>query len=92
MLTYYGIPLSALAINPTMGNWFPISMRFQRHFAVWPLLLVRAAYTQVKPFVRPSFLLIQSEIEAARGLGMTRAQVCRRVIIPNGRCGDSNLD
>ena len=38
---------------------------------------------QVKRFVRPSFLLIRGEIEAARSLGMTRAQVYRRVIIPN---------
>ena len=37
----------------------------------------------VKPFVQPFSQSIPGEIEAARSLGMTRAQVYRRVIIPN---------
>ena len=69
MLTYYGIPLALKALNQQWGTAFNINAIPAAAFASVAFAFNEAAYA--------------SEIEAARSLGMTRAQVYRRVIIPN---------
>lgn len=82
MLTYYGIPLFLKFLNQKYGlNWninaIPASI-----FAVTAFALNEAAYTSET--LRAAIQSVNSgEIEAARSLGMTSAQVYRRVIIPN---------
>ena len=62
------------------------------YLSLWPFAFNEAAYASET--IRAAILSVNpGEIEAARSLGMTRAQVYRRVIIPKcGRCGDSNLN
>ncbi|MGT2960723.1 amino acid ABC transporter permease [Streptococcus caballi] len=82
MLTYYGIPLFLKYLNQTYGfNWninaIPASI-----FAITAFALNEAAYTSET--IRAAIQSVNTgEIEAARSLGMTSAQVYRRVIIPN---------
>ena len=75
MLTYYGIPLLLKALNQKMGTDFNI-------FAITAFAFNEAAYTSET--IRAAIQSVNSgEIEAAKSLGMTTAQVYRRVIIPN---------
>ena len=66
-----------------MGVLVSISMRFQAAaFAIVAFAFNEAAYASET--IRAAILSVNpGEIEAARSLGMTRAQVYRRVIIPN---------
>lgn len=82
MLTYYGIPLALKAINAKFGTGFNINelpaylfviVAFAFNEAAYASETLRAAIESVDP----------GEVEAARSLGMTNAQVYRRVIIPN---------
>jgi len=76
MLTYYGIPLLLKAINQQC-NAIPAAL-----FAIVAFAFNEAAYASET--IRAAILSVNpGEIEAARSLGMTRAQVYRRVIIPN---------
>ncbi len=82
MLTYYGIPLVLNMINRQYNldlniNGIPASV-----FAITAFAFNEAAYTSET--IRAAILSVSpGEIEAARSLGMTSAQVYRRVIIPN---------
>lgn len=82
MLTYYGIPLMLKALNQSYGldwniNHIPAAIfaitAFAFNEAAYASETIRAAIQSVNP----------GEIEAARSLGMTEAQVYSRVIIPN---------
>ncbi|MGT2756243.1 amino acid ABC transporter permease [Streptococcus ovuberis] len=82
MLTYYGIPLMLKAINARFGTSFNINdvpaylfvvVAFAFNEAAYASETIRAAIESVDP----------GEVEAARSLGMTNAQVYSRVIIPN---------
>lgn len=82
MLTYYGIPLMLKALNQSYGldwniNHIPAAIfaitAFAFNEAAYASETIRAAIQSVNP----------GEIEAARSLGMTEAQVYCRVIIPN---------
>lgn len=82
MLTYYGIPLMLKGINARFGTSFNINdvpaylfvvVAFAFNEAAYASETIRAAIESVDP----------GEVEAARSLGMTTAQVYRRVIIPN---------
>lgn len=82
MLTYYGIPLMLKALNQSYGldwniNHIPAAVfaitAFAFNEAAYASETIRAAIQSVNP----------GEIEAARSLGMTEAQVYKRVIIPN---------
>ena len=68
MLTYYGIPLLLKAINQQYGTAFNIN-----DVPAYASETIRAAILSVDA----------GEIEAAKSLGMTNAQVYRRIIIPN---------
>ena len=82
MLSFYGIPLFLKFLNQKYGfNWnindIPASV-----FAVTAFAFNEAAYTSET--IRAAIQSVNTgEIEAARSLGMTAAQVYRRVIIPN---------
>lgn len=82
MLTYYGIPLLLKAINTKYGFNFNINAIPAEFFAITAFAFNEAAYTSET--IRAAIQSVnQGEIEAARSLGMTEAQVYRRVIIPN---------
>ena len=72
MLTYYGIPLLLKAINQQYGTAFNIN-------DVPAHLFVIVAFA----FNEAILSVDAGEIEAAKSLGMTNAQVYRRIIIPN---------
>lgn len=75
MLTYYGIPLLLKAINQQYGTAFNIN-------DVPAHLFVIVAFASET--IRAAILSVDAgEIEAAKSLGMTNAQVYRRIIIPN---------
>jgi hypothetical protein len=81
-LTYYGIPLLLKAINQQWGTGFNINAIPAALFAIVAFAFNEAAYASET--IRAAILSVNpGEIEAARSLGMTRAQVYRRVIIPN---------
>ena len=82
MLTYYGIPLALKALNQQWGTSLNINAIPAATFAIVAFAFNEAAYASET--LRAAILSVnQGEIEAARSLGMTRAQVYRRVIIPN---------
>ena len=82
MLTYYGIPLALKAINQQWGTAFNINSIPAATFAIVAFAFNEAAYASET--IRAAILSVNpGEIEAARSLGMTQAQVYRRVIIPN---------
>ena len=82
MLTYYGIPLVLKAINMRFGTGFNINAIPASAFAIVAFSFNEAAYASET--IRAAILSVSAgEIEAARSLGMTNAQVYRRVIIPN---------
>ncbi|MFA9413246.1 MULTISPECIES: amino acid ABC transporter permease [unclassified Streptococcus] len=82
MLTYYGIPLVLKAINTKYGFNFNINDIPAQVFAITAFAFNEAAYTSET--LRAAILSVNpGEIEAARSLGMTEAQVYRRVIIPH---------
>lgn len=82
MLTYYGIPLFLRYLNMEFGlNWNVNSIP-PIIFAVVAFAFNEAAYTSET--LRAAIQAVDSgEIEAAKSLGMTNAQIYRRVIIPN---------
>lgn len=82
MLTYYGIPLLLKAINQRTGMALNINAIPASIFAITAFAFNEAAYTSET--IRAAIQSVSSgEIEAAKSLGMTNAQVYRRVIIPN---------
>lgn len=82
MLTYYGIPLALKALNQQWGTGLNINAIPAAVFAIVAFAFNEAAYASET--IRAAILSVNpGEIEAARSLGMTRAQVYRRVIIPN---------
>ena len=82
MLTYYGIPLALKALNQQWGTSLNINAIPAATFAIVAFAFNEAAYASET--LRAAILSVNpGEIEAARSLGMTRAQVYRRVIIPN---------
>ena len=82
MLTYYGIPLALKALNQQWGTSLNINAIPAATFAIVAFAFNEAAYASET--LRAAILSVNSgEIEAARSLGMTHAQVYRRVIIPN---------
>ena len=82
MLTYYGIPLVLKALNQQWGTGLNINAIPAAAFAIVAFAFNEAAYASET--IRAAILSVNpGEIEAARSLGMTRAQVYRRVIIPN---------
>ncbi|EHJ51781.1 amino acid ABC transporter permease [Streptococcus macacae] len=82
MLTYYGIPLLLKALNQKMGTDFNINDIPASVFAITAFAFNEAAYTSET--LRAAIQSVNpGEIEAAKSLGMTTAQVYRRVIIPN---------
>lgn len=82
MLTYYGIPLALKAINAKYGTAFNINEIPATVFAVVAFAFNEAAYTSET--LRAAIQSVDpGEVEAARSLGMTNAQVYARVIIPN---------
>lgn len=82
MLTYYGIPLFLKSLNQRYGLEVNINDIPAVVFAVTAFAFNEAAYTSET--LRAAILSVNpGEIEAARSLGMTEAQVYRRVIIPN---------
>ena len=79
MLTYYGIPI---ALKQQWGTGFNINAIPAAAFAIVAFAFNEAAYASET--IRAAILSVsEGEIEAARSLGMTNAQVYRRVIIPN---------
>lgn len=65
-----------------MGYWFQYQCDSSGCFAIVAFAFNEAAYASET--IRAAILSVNpGEIEAARSLGMTRAQVYRRVIIPN---------
>ena len=82
MLTYYGIPLILKALTQQWGTGFNINAIPAAVFAIIAFAFNEAAYASET--IRAAILSVNpGEIEAARSLGMTQAQVYRRVIIPN---------
>lgn len=82
MLTYYGIPLLLRYINMKANTGWNINNVSPIVFAVVAFALNEAAYTSET--IRAAIQAVDSgEIEAAKSLGMTNAQIYRRVIIPN---------
>ena len=82
MLTYYGIPLLLKAINQQYGTAFNINDVPAHLFVIVAFAFNEAAYASET--IRAAIQAVDAgEIEAARSLGMTSAQVYRRVIIPN---------
>lgn len=82
MLSYYGIPLFLKFLNQKYGFDWNINAIPASVFAITAFAFNEAAYTSET--IRAAILSVdQGEIEAARSLGMTSAQVYRRVIIPN---------
>ena len=82
MLTYYGIPLALKALNQQWGTSLNINAIPAATFSIVAFAFNEAAYASET--IRAAILSVNpGEIEAARSLGMTRAQVYRRVIIPN---------
>ena len=81
MLTYYGIPLLLKAINQQYGTTFNINDVPAHLFVIVAFAFNEAAYASET--IRAAILSVDAgEIEAAKSLGMTNAQVYRR-IIPN---------
>ena len=82
MLTYYGIPLLLKAINQQYGTTFNINDVPAHLFVIVAFAFNEAAYASET--IRAAILSVDAgEIEAAKSLGMTNAQVYRRIIIPN---------
>lgn len=82
MLTYYGIPLMLKAINQKYGLSLNINDIPAEVFAITAFAFNEAAYTSET--LRAAIQSVNpGEIEGAKSLGMTSAQVYRRVIIPN---------
>ena len=82
MLTFYGIPLILKAINLRYGTSLNINSIPAPTFAIVAFAFNEAAYASET--IRAAILSVSDgEIEAARSLGMTNAQVYWRVIIPN---------
>ena len=82
MLTFYGIPLILKAINLCYGTSLNINSIPAPTFAIVAFAFNEAAYASET--IRATILSVSDgEIEAARSLGMTNAQVYWRVIIPN---------
>ena len=82
MLTFYGIPLILKTINLRYGTSLNINSIPAPTFAIVAFAFNEAAYASET--IRAAILSVSDgEIEAARSLGMTNAQVYWRVIIPN---------
>ena len=82
MLTYYGIPLALKALNQQWGTGLNINAIPAAAFAIVAFAFNEAAYASET--IRAAILSVDAgEIEAAKSLGMTNAQVYRRIIIPN---------
>ena len=82
MLTYYGIPLFLRYLNGEFGLDWNINEIPPAIFAITAFAFNEAAY--MSETIRAAIQAVDAgEIEAARSLGMTSAQVYRRVIIPN---------
>lgn len=82
MLTYYGIPLLLRYLNMKFNTGWNINNISPIVFAVVAFALNEAAYTSET--IRAAIQAVDAgEIEAAKSLGMTNAQIYRRVIIPN---------
>lgn len=82
MLTYYGIPLILKGLNQTYGLDWNINHIPAAVFAIVAFAFNEAAYASET--IRAAIQSVNAgEIEAARSLGMTEAQVYTRVIIPN---------
>lgn len=82
MLTYYGIPLALKALNQKTGLELNINAIPASVFAITAFAFNEAAYTSET--IRAAIQSVSTgEIEAAKSLGMTNAQIYRRVIIPN---------
>ncbi|MGT2934376.1 amino acid ABC transporter permease [Streptococcus castoreus] len=82
MLTYYGIPLFLKFLNQKYGFDWNINAIPASIFAITAFAFNEAAYSSET--IRAAILSVDlGEIEAAKSLGMTSAQVYRRVIIPN---------
>ncbi len=82
MLTYYGIPLALKALNQKTGLELNINAIPASVFAITAFAFNEAAYTSET--IRAAIQSVSAgEIEAAKSLGMTNAQIYRRVIIPN---------
>ena len=82
MLTYYGIPLFLRYLNGDFGLDWNINEIPPAIFAITAFAFNEAAY--MSETIRAAIQAVDAgEIEAARSLGMTSAQVYRRVIIPN---------
>ena len=92
MLTYYGIPLALKALNQQWGTGFNINAIPAAVFAIVAFAFNEAAYASET--IRAAILSVNpGEIEAARSLGMTRAQVYRRGDHSKcSSCGHSNLN
>ena len=74
MLTYYGIPLAFEALNQQWGTGLNINAIPAAAFAIVAFAFNEAAYASET--IRAAILSVNpGEIEAARSLGMTRAQV-----------------
>ena len=92
MLTYYGIPLALKALNQQWGTGLNINAIPAAAFAIVAFAFNEAAYASET--IRAAILSVNpGEIEAARSLGMTRAQVLSSCDYSKcGRCGDSNFN
>ena len=82
MLTYYGIPLFLNYLNKRYGFNWNVNAIPAEVFAIAAFAFNEAAYTS-ETFRAAILAVNDGEIEAAKSLGMTTAQIYRRVIIPN---------
>jgi polar amino acid transport system permease protein len=80
-LTYFGIPLILKYINYYNGTSFNINAVPPIVFALVALSLNQGAYSSET--IRAAILSVdKGQIEAAHSLGMTTAQLLRRIVIP----------
>jgi polar amino acid transport system permease protein len=80
-LTYFGIPLILKYINYYNGTSFNINAVPPIVFAMVALSLNQGAYSSET--IRAAILSVdKGQIEAAHSLGMTTAQLLRRIVIP----------
>jgi len=86
MLTYYGIPLALKALNQQWGTSLNINAIPAATFAIVAFAFNEAAYASET--IRAAILSVNpGEIEAARSLGMTRAQVFATPTLINSLIG-----
>jgi len=86
MLTYYGIPLALKALNQQWGTSLNINAIPAATFAIVAFAFNEAAYASET--IRAAILSVNpGEIEAARSLGMTRAQVYATPTLINSLIG-----